>query len=185
MGALVAAVEFGLQPTLFHTADGTPLYAPFHLSQTIPAMAFAHLTVAGFVEFALTVGVIAYLQRANLPLMRLNHAGVATTDAELERRPVSWRWAFYGLGAMVLLSPLGLLAPGGAFGEDCAGGSRPRQVRARRRAAGPQRLQPAGGATRCSAATASPADRTRASATSCRPSSARSPSASRSRSSSC
>ncbi len=118
VGALVAAVEFGLQPTLFHTADGTPLYAPFDLSQTIPAMAFAHLTVAGFVEFALTVGVIAYLQRANLPLMRLNHAGVATTDAELERRPVSWRWAFYGLGAMVLLSPLGLLAPGGAFGED-------------------------------------------------------------------
>ncbi len=116
-GALVAAIEFGLQPTLFHTADGTPLYAPFDLSQTIPAMAFAHLTIAGFVEFTLTVGVIAYLQRANLPLMRLNHPDVPTTDAELERRPVSWRWAFYGLGAMVLLSPLGLLAPGGAFGE--------------------------------------------------------------------
>jgi cobalt/nickel transport system permease protein len=118
VGALVAAVEFGLQPTLFHTADGTPLYAPFDLSQTIPAMAFAHLTIAGFVEATLTVGVIAYLQRANLPLMRINHPGVALTDAEVERRPVSWRWAFYGLGAMVLLSPLGLLAPGGAFGED-------------------------------------------------------------------
>ena len=43
----LAAVEFGIQPLLFHTADGTPLYAPFHLSQTIPAMALAHLTVAG------------------------------------------------------------------------------------------------------------------------------------------
>src|SRR3954453_17391807 len=116
-GALVAAVDFGLQPVLFHTADGTPLYAPFHLSQTIPAMALAHLTVAGFVELALTVGVITYLQRANVPLLRLNHPDVALTDAEVARRPPSWRWAFYGLAGMMLLSPLGLLAPGGAFGE--------------------------------------------------------------------
>src|SRR5262245_8481937 len=45
--ALCAAIEFGVQPVFFHTANGTPLYAPFHLSQTIPAMAVAHLTVAG------------------------------------------------------------------------------------------------------------------------------------------
>src|SRR5262249_29627659 len=31
VAALVTAVEFGLQPVLFQTADGTPLYAPFHL----------------------------------------------------------------------------------------------------------------------------------------------------------
>src|SRR5215470_1285714 len=29
--ALAAAVEFGVQPELFHKADGTPLYSPFHL----------------------------------------------------------------------------------------------------------------------------------------------------------
>jgi cobalt/nickel transport system permease protein len=115
--ALMTAIELGVQPTLFHTADGTPLYAPFHLAQTIPAMALAHLTVAGFVEAALTVGVVTYLQRANVPLLRLNHPDVPLTAAEVARRPLSWRWAFYGLGAMVLLSPLGLLAPGGAFGE--------------------------------------------------------------------
>jgi cobalt/nickel transport system permease protein len=116
--ALMTAIELGVQPTLFHTADGTPLYAPFHLAQTIPAMALAHLTVAGFVEAALTVGVVTYLQRANVPLLRLNHPDVPLTAAEVGRRPLSWRWAFYGLGGMVLLSPLGLLAPGGAFGED-------------------------------------------------------------------
>jgi cobalt/nickel transport system permease protein len=116
--AFVAAIEFGLQPVLFHSADGTPLYAPFQLSQTIPAMALAHLTVAGFVEAALTVGVVTYLQRANLPLLRLNHPDVPLTAGEVVRRPVSWRWAFYGLAAMIVLSPLGLLAPGGAFGED-------------------------------------------------------------------
>jgi cobalt/nickel transport system permease protein len=118
--ALLAAVELGLQPTLFHASDGTPLYAPFHLSQTIPAMALAHLTVAGFAEFVLTAGIVAYLQRANLPILRLNHRGVVDTDAELAPRAVrpAWRWGLIGIAVMTLLTPLGLLAPGGAYGED-------------------------------------------------------------------
>ena len=33
-------------------------------------------------------------------------------------RPLGYRWALVGLAVMALLSPLGLLAPGGAFGED-------------------------------------------------------------------
>jgi cobalt/nickel transport system permease protein len=115
--ALCAAVEFGLQPDLFHTADGTPLYAPFHLAQTIPAMLFAHLLVAGVVEAALTAGVITYLQRANRPVLRINQA--MTPDWEIEEAParLGWRWALIGLGVMAVLTPLGLLAPGGAFGE--------------------------------------------------------------------
>jgi cobalt/nickel transport system permease protein len=118
VAALCAATEFGLQPTFFHRADGTPLYAPFHLAQTIPAMALAHLTLAGGVEFALTAGVIAYLQRANLAILRINHAGVPETDADTqEPRRIGWRWAFVGLGGMAVLTPLGLLAPGAAFGE--------------------------------------------------------------------
>src|SRR5262245_9621029 len=36
--ALCAAIEFGIQPDLFKDAQGVPLYAPFHLSQTIPTM---------------------------------------------------------------------------------------------------------------------------------------------------
>jgi cobalt/nickel transport system permease protein len=120
--AFCAAVEFGIQPDLFHRADGTPLYSPFHLSQSIPAMMFAHLTVAGLVEGAVTLGVVAYLQRANLPLLRINHAAVPETEADkAPPRRLGWRWALVGLGAMVVLSPLGLLAPGGAFGEDTPG----------------------------------------------------------------
>lgn len=119
LAALAAAVELGIQPVLFHAADGTPLYAPFQLSQTIPAMALAHLAVAGVVEAALTFGVVAYLQRANLPVMRLNHAVLpATRDDGGPPRPPGWRWAAAGLGALVALTPLGLVAPGGAFGED-------------------------------------------------------------------
>jgi cobalt/nickel transport system permease protein len=120
--ALCAAIEFGVQPDLFHTASGAPLYAPFHLSQTIPAMLFAHLTVAGFAEFAATAGVIAYLQRANLPILRINHANVPVTDEELARKRAGWRWALIGLAVMIVLTPLGLLAPGGAFGEDAPAG---------------------------------------------------------------
>jgi cobalt/nickel transport system permease protein len=123
--ALLTAVEFGLQPELFHRADGTPLYAPFHLAQSIPTMMFAHLTVAGGVEFAVTAGVIAYLQRANLPLLRINHpnipnvANVRVSDGDGADVPaVRWRFALIGLAVMVILTPVGLLAPGSAFGED-------------------------------------------------------------------
>jgi cobalt/nickel transport system permease protein len=119
--AMCAAVEFGIQPDLFKAADGTPLYAPFHLAQTIPTMALAHLTVAGIVEFALTFGVISFLQRANIAVLRINHPGVALDgvgDADVAgRRPLGWRWALIGFAVLVVLTPLGLLAPGGAFGE--------------------------------------------------------------------
>jgi len=117
--ALCAATEFGLQPSLFHSANGTPLYAPFHLSQTLPAMALAHLTVAGIVELALTAGAVRYLQRANLPLLRINHAAVPDVDGEVGAPArVGRRWAVIGLGSMLALAPLGLIAPGRAFGED-------------------------------------------------------------------
>jgi cobalt/nickel transport system permease protein len=141
--ALCAAIEFGIQPDLFTAADGTPLYAPFHLAQTIPAMALAHLTVAGGVEAALTAGVVAYLQRNNLPVLRINRGalppgerGVPSGVGGAGDRPVAaepelvgaatrgrspWRWAAAGIVGLVLLMPLGLVAPGGAFGEDAPG----------------------------------------------------------------
>jgi len=119
VAALCAAIEFGLQPTLFHASNGTPLYAPFTLAQTIPAMMLAHLVVAGVVEALLTAGVIAYLQRANLPVLRINHKATAETDADLgPPKRLGWRWAMIGRVTMVALTPLGLIAPGGAFGED-------------------------------------------------------------------
>ncbi len=61
--AFCAAVEFGIQPMLFHTANGTPLYCPYGLSQSIPGMMIAHLTVAGLAEALVTGGVVLFLQR--------------------------------------------------------------------------------------------------------------------------
>jgi cobalt/nickel transport system permease protein len=119
VAALCTAVEFGLQPVLFQSANGTPLYAPFHLSQTVPAMALAHLTIAGVVELSLTAGVVAYLQRANLPVLRINHPRTPELDADLPAPThPGRRRGFVTLGVAALLTPLGLLAGGGAFGED-------------------------------------------------------------------
>lgn len=119
VAALAAAIELGIQPALFHAADGTPLYSPYSLAQTIPAMMLAHLLVAGFVEAAITAGTFAYLQRSNLALLRLNATGVPDEGSQ----PRSHRMrpglvALVTVGVVILLTPLGLLAPGGAFGED-------------------------------------------------------------------
>jgi cobalt/nickel transport system permease protein len=118
--AACCGIELGLQPTLFHNANGQPLYAPYHLAQSLPAMLLAHLTIAGGVEFALTFGVIAYLQRANLPVLRINHGAVPETDADVVRPPsrVKWCYALAPIALMVVATPLGLLYNSGAYGED-------------------------------------------------------------------
>jgi cobalt/nickel transport system permease protein len=122
--ALAVGFQLGIQPDLFHDAAGAPLYSPYHLAQTIPAMLLAHLVVAGGAEGILSGAVLAYLQRANLPLLQVNHPGVpvdaaAAAAEEGRRRTLRPRvMAAVAIGVMVALTPLGLLAPGTAFGED-------------------------------------------------------------------
>lgn len=114
LAAFFAAVEFGIQPLLFHTADGTPLYAPYPLSVTIPAMLIPHMLVASVIEGAVTALVLAYLQRANQPMLELvARPGVAPQVTGLARLRTLW----IGLAALILVTPLGLLAPGTAWGE--------------------------------------------------------------------
>jgi cobalt/nickel transport system permease protein len=108
LAALCAGAEFGLQPLLFHAADGTPLYSPYGLGVAIPAMAFAHVLVAGPVEGVVSGLVVAYLQKTNPTLLSLKVAG---------NEAPRWKKLAIGLGALILLSPLGLLASGTAWGE--------------------------------------------------------------------
>lgn len=63
VSALIAAVELGIQPMLEKSATGQPLYSPFPLSVAVPAMAFEHLFLFGFVEAAITALVIKYFQK--------------------------------------------------------------------------------------------------------------------------
>ncbi|MBI3942078.1 MAG: cobalt transporter CbiM [Chloroflexi bacterium] len=114
ISALMAGAEFGLQPLLFHAADGTPLYAPFPLNVSVPAMVIPHMAVASIIEGLATALVVAYLQRANLPILELG-GGRGTSMAILSLRRMVPMWI--ALAILVILTPLGLLASGTAWGE--------------------------------------------------------------------
>lgn len=114
VGAFFAGVEFGLQPLLFKNAQGVPLYAPYPLSVAIPAMVLPHMAVASVVEGVLTTLVVGYLQRFNAKVLETADNPAATVEAAGFWR---LRWVWAGLAILVLASPLGLLAPGTAWGE--------------------------------------------------------------------
>jgi len=103
--SIVAGVEFGIQPYLAHTASGQALYAPYKLAVAVPAMALEHLLFFGWVEAIVTMGVVAALARSEPALLEMKPAA----------RPLRWLWA--GIGVLILLTPIGALAPGTAWGE--------------------------------------------------------------------
>lgn len=63
VAALLAGVEFGLQPRLCHTASGQALYCPYGLRIAVSAMAAQHLLLFGWVEAIVTALVVQYLQK--------------------------------------------------------------------------------------------------------------------------
>jgi cobalt/nickel transport system permease protein len=67
--ALFAAVQFGLQPLLHHTANGQALYCPYGLKVAIPAMLGEHILVFGWVEVLVTALVVKYLQKHDPALL--------------------------------------------------------------------------------------------------------------------
>ncbi len=120
VAALLAAIQFGIQPLLFHDATGAPLYAPYPLSIAIPAMMIGHLSLAGLAEAVISGGVVAYLQKTNPRLLLLSAPDAAAKGQDQVMPPAGWRptralWV--GVAALMIASPLGLLAAGIAWGE--------------------------------------------------------------------
>jgi cobalt/nickel transport system permease protein len=113
--ALLAALEFGIQPMLFHDASGSPLYAPYPLHISIPAMMIGHLTFAGLAEAAISAGMVSYLQIADPGLLR-GGAGLAQ-PAAMAAAPFSAKRLWVPVALLMLLTPLGVLAVGTAWGE--------------------------------------------------------------------
>ncbi|MDV3427277.1 MAG: cobalt transporter CbiM, partial [Bacillota bacterium] len=102
--ALMAGIEFGIQPLLFKNAAGQPLYSPYPLSVSIPAMTIPHLLVAGVVEVIFTVGIFSFIKKVS--------PGTIYEGAKQKTKAV------YGLiAALICLTPIGLLASGTAWGE--------------------------------------------------------------------
>lgn len=115
--ALCASIEFGLQPRFFHDASGAPLYAPYPLSIAIPAMMIGHLTFAGLAELITAGGVVAYLQRSDPSLLKLTAPGASMGEIQEKAGWRSTRPLWIGLALLMILTPLGLLAAGTAWGE--------------------------------------------------------------------
>lgn len=127
VSALFAGIEFGIQPLLFHDASGAPLYCPYPLSVSVPAMMIGHLTFAGLAELVVTAGVVAYLQRADPSLLRRTAphapAGESITSSsgegavDIAADPRALRRLWLALAVLLILTPLGILAAGSAWGE--------------------------------------------------------------------
>jgi len=107
VAAFLTAIELGIQP-IIATQGGEPLYNPYGLAVTIPAMMVTHLTIAGAVEVFFTYVIYRFVKQV-APQELYTPTSVNTTYFVKKIR--------YVLLALVVLSPLGLLADGTAFGE--------------------------------------------------------------------
>ena len=65
IAALCAGFELGIQPILEHTAEGVPLYMPYSLSVTIPAMVLEHALAFSILEALITAIIFAYIQKTD------------------------------------------------------------------------------------------------------------------------
>jgi cobalt/nickel transport system permease protein len=115
--AFCASIEFGIQPMLFRDAGGAPLYAPYPLSIAVPAMMIGHLTVAGLAEMIVTSGVVAYIQRTDVSLLKLTAPDALAANFAESSGWRSTKALWIGLAALMILTPLGLVAAGTAWGE--------------------------------------------------------------------
>lgn len=68
--AFMCAMELGIQPILHRAPDGRPLYCPFPLKVTIPAMMTGHLLAFGPLEAVFTALAVAWLGKAYPELLR-------------------------------------------------------------------------------------------------------------------
>ena len=103
--AFCAAVEFGIQPLLFKNTEGQALYCPYPLSVSIPAMMIGHITLFGLAEIILTVVVLTFVEKV--------------TPKALDAVPdkTAFKPLYMLMTVLIVLTPLGLLATGTAWGE--------------------------------------------------------------------
>ena len=102
--ALSTAIMFRIQPLLFKNSVGQPLNNPYPLTVSIPAIMIPHILVAGFVEAGFTVAIYSFIKKVS--------PGTLYEGARIKTKSI------YGLIiALVILTPLGLLASGTAWGE--------------------------------------------------------------------
>lgn len=104
VAALFAAIEFGVQPLLFKDISGLPLYSPYGLAISIPAMMIPHLLVVGILEGIITVGAYSYIKKASPEVL-------------YQGKVSKIKYLYIVIVILILATPIGLLAKGTAWGE--------------------------------------------------------------------
>ncbi len=69
VAALSTGIMFGIQPILYHTADGKALYCPYGLNVAVPMMMLEHILLFGWIEAIITFLVIRYIQKEDPALL--------------------------------------------------------------------------------------------------------------------
>ncbi|MEK6791793.1 MAG: cobalt transporter CbiM [Deltaproteobacteria bacterium] len=105
--AFAAALELGAQPIIAVDAQGAPLYAPYSLSITVPAMMIPHLLFFGPIEALGTALVLSYVRKQEAQRHEKVAYGAYNGIATL----------MVGLLVLALLTPIGLIASGTPWGE--------------------------------------------------------------------
>lgn len=108
--SLCAAVEFGIQPLLFTDAAGQALYCPYPVAISVPAMLVPHMLVAGPLEAVTTVAIWEFVARTA-------PSYIVATPPDAPSRGSSLVPVSFLVAGLAVLTPLGLLAEGDAWGE--------------------------------------------------------------------
>lgn len=75
LAAVLAGIEFGIQPMIASTADGKALYCPYNLSIAVPAMAIEHMLLFGIVEGLITLLIVNYFLKTEPALIYVFRKG--------------------------------------------------------------------------------------------------------------
>lgn len=111
--AFCASIELGIQPLLFHTASGQPLYCPYPLSVSIPAMLSAH-AIIGLIEGTVTVAIYSYIKKVSPATI---YKAEEIKNVAVEKTGSIFKGLIGLIIAMIICVPVGLLATGTAWGE--------------------------------------------------------------------
>lgn len=69
IAAGVTGIMFGIQPLLHKSAEGMPMYMPYGLNVTVPAMLLEHMFGFSILEALITALIFSYIQKTDASLL--------------------------------------------------------------------------------------------------------------------
>ncbi|EPI5724202.1 cobalt transporter CbiM [Enterococcus hirae] len=110
LSALLVSLELGIQPIIFHDSSGVPLYNPYSIEITVPAMMIAHLFIAGVIESFFTYTIYKFIYRVSPDSIYYDKKDKVNIRYNL-------KYLYRIIFMLVIISPIGLISKDTAFGE--------------------------------------------------------------------